>query len=64
VTVANSVLIPAGWYFDPLGRFPLRYWDGGAWSPYGWNGAVLLDPKGTEPTPPWTAQLRGVSSPA
>jgi uncharacterized protein len=60
VTVADSVLIPAGWYFDPLGRFPLRYWDGGAWSPYGWNGAVLLDPKGTEPTPPWTAQLRGV----
>jgi uncharacterized protein len=60
MTVADSVLsIPAGWYFDPLGRFPLRYWDGGAWSPYGWNGAVQLDPYGTEPTPPWTARLRG-----
>jgi uncharacterized protein len=60
VTVPNSVLtIPAGWYFDPLGRFPLRYWDGGAWSPYGWNGSVLLDPHGTEPTPPWPHRLRG-----
>lgn len=47
-----------GWYSDPLGRFPLRYWDGGAWSQYGWSGAVLLDPRGTEPTPPWTVRLR------
>jgi membrane protease YdiL (CAAX protease family) len=60
MTVADSVLtIPAGWYSDPLGRFPLRYWDGGAWSPYGWNGVMLHDPYGTEPTPPWTVRLRG-----
>jgi uncharacterized protein len=52
--------VSPGWYSDPLGRFPLRYWDGGVWSPYGWNGTVVLDPNGTAPTPPWTARLRGV----
>lgn len=60
MTVAASVqTIPAGWYSDPLGRFPLRYWDGGAWTPHGWNGAIELDRYGTQLTPPWTTRLRG-----
>src|ERR1700738_385517 len=60
MTLPDSVLtIPPGGYSDPLGRFPFRYWDGGAWTSYCWNGTVQLDPYGTEQTPPWTARLRG-----
>src|SRR5690348_9047458 len=57
-----EVSVPAaGWFADPLGRHPLRYWDGAAWSPYVWRGQVCLDPLGAQPTPrkpPWTSRLR------
>lgn len=31
---------PANWYPDPLGRYELRYWDGGQWSDYVANQGV------------------------
>jgi membrane protease YdiL (CAAX protease family) len=41
---------PAGWYPDPLGRAPRRWWDGTAWSGYTGDGtAVAWDPSPLEP---------------
>ena len=31
-TTGTATAIPAGWHRDPLGRFPLRYWDGTTWT--------------------------------
>jgi membrane protease YdiL (CAAX protease family) len=39
----------AGWYSDPFGRHPVRYWDGGSWTAYAGDGeAVQWDPKPIE----------------
>jgi uncharacterized protein len=35
---------PEGWYKDPYGRMPFRWWDGTAWSPYARGDEVLWDP--------------------
>lgn len=35
---------PAGWYPDPSGRFPFRYWDGARWTEH--------TDQGTAPSPP------------
>ncbi|HLX87133.1 MAG TPA: CPBP family glutamic-type intramembrane protease [Acidimicrobiales bacterium] len=35
---------PVGWYPDPYARFPYRWWDGSAWSPYARAGEVQWDP--------------------
>ena len=43
--------IPPGWYADPLRRYLLRYWDGGAWTHFGWRSSVEVDPLGLAPSP-------------
>ena len=44
-TVVPQVARPAGWYPDPIGRSPLRYWSGQAWTSWVWNGtSVNRDP--------------------
>ncbi|NMD25613.1 MAG: DUF2510 domain-containing protein, partial [Actinobacteria bacterium] len=35
---------PAGWYPDPSGRAPFRYWDGARWTEH--------TDQGTAPSPP------------
>lgn len=35
---------PPGWYKNPYGRLPFRWWDGAAWSPYARNDEVQWDP--------------------
>lgn len=43
---------PAGWYKDPYGRMPFRWWDGAKWSPYARRGSdVEWDPIETEIDP-------------
>lgn len=43
---------PAGWYADPLGRAPMRWWDGNVWSGYTGDGtAVAWDPSPLEVPP-------------
>jgi len=29
---AAAAAVPAGWYPDPSGQAPQRYWDGAAWT--------------------------------
>lgn len=43
----------AGWYPDPLGRYELRYWDGGAWTAHvSTGGQTSMDePTGTPAVP-------------
>lgn len=31
-TTGTATATPAGWHRDPLGRFPMRYWDGTSWT--------------------------------
>jgi membrane protease YdiL (CAAX protease family) len=35
---------PKGWYKDPYGRMPFRWWDGHKWSPYARADEVQWDP--------------------
>jgi membrane protease YdiL (CAAX protease family) len=35
---------PQGWYKDPYGRMPFRWWDGTTWSPYARGDDVQWDP--------------------
>lgn len=35
---------PRGWYKDPYGRMPFRWWDGAAWSSYARGDEVEWDP--------------------
>lgn len=35
---------PEGWYEDPYGRMPFRWWDGTEWSPYARADEVQWDP--------------------
>jgi uncharacterized protein len=35
---------PKGWYKDPYGRMPFRWWDGTKWSPYARGDDVEWDP--------------------
>lgn len=43
---------PAGWYKDPYGRLPLRWWDGAKWSPYARGDEVQWDPVETTSAQP------------
>lgn len=43
---------PEGWYKDPYGRLPFRWWDGTKWSPYARNVEVQWDPIETTPSSP------------
>lgn len=36
--------VPAGWYPDPYGHLPYRWWDGTQWSAYAWGAEVEWDP--------------------
>jgi membrane protease YdiL (CAAX protease family) len=40
---------PQGWYKDPYGRMPFRWWDGEEWSPYARDSEVQWDPIDTQP---------------
>jgi uncharacterized protein len=40
---------PQGWYKDPYGRMPFRWWDGDKWSPYARGDEVEWDPIEVEP---------------
>ncbi len=40
---------PEGWYKDPYGRLPFRWWDGNKWSPYARAEEVQWDPIDVEP---------------
>lgn len=40
---------PQGWYEDPYGRMPLRWWDGSVWSPYARGDEVQWDPIVSQP---------------
>lgn len=40
---------PEGWYKDPYGRMPFRWWDGTRWSPYARGDEVQWDPIDTQP---------------
>jgi len=46
-------VVAPGWYPDPFGRYPLRYWDGRTWTPHVSTGpgAVQVDPLGVAATP-------------
>jgi len=49
ISAATSPVHPAGWYRDPSGRYPLRYWDGTGWTAHvsSANGvAQTIDPRG------------------
>jgi uncharacterized protein YxjI len=50
---------PAGWYPDPSGQFPQRYWDGGTWTEH------VVGPQGqtTSPLQPQAAPAVQVSTP-
>jgi membrane protease YdiL (CAAX protease family) len=53
----------AGWYPDPLGRYPMRHWAGDGWTAYVWqDGQVVVDPAGTGPRPPFETRLRSALS--
>ena len=41
-TVPAAGSLP-GWYPDPFGRFPTRWWDGEAWTAYATDGEVRWD---------------------
>jgi hypothetical protein len=43
---------PEGWYKDPYGRMPFRWWDGKEWSPYARADEVQWDPIDDEPVSP------------
>lgn len=43
---------PAGWYPDPSGHFPYRWWDGAEWSPYARAEEVQWDPVDDTPKGP------------
>ena len=44
---------PAGWYGDPTGRFPHRYWDGRVWTEHVSSGGITsVDPVDAEQTTP------------
>lgn len=43
---------PAGWYKDPYGRLPYRWWDGTKWSPYARGDEVQWDPIEVVPDTP------------
>jgi membrane protease YdiL (CAAX protease family) len=43
---------PVGWYKDPYGRSPFRWWDGTKWSPYTRGAEVQWDPIEAEPVAP------------
>jgi Protein of unknown function (DUF2510) len=40
---------PKGWYEDPYGRMPFRWWDGTEWSPYARGDEVEWDPVDEQP---------------
>ncbi|MGA2969014.1 MAG: CPBP family glutamic-type intramembrane protease [Acidimicrobiales bacterium] len=40
---------PKGWYEDPYGRLPFRWWDGTKWSPYARGDEVQWDPIDAQP---------------
>ena len=50
-TLSSNEARGAGWYPDPSGRHPRRYWDGSDWSAYVSDGSTTT----TDPTPPLTA---------
>jgi hypothetical protein len=55
-----------GWYLDPTGRFPLRWYDGEQWTPQaldGWQRPVV-DPLGPAPHEPQAAAPPVSSAPA
>jgi uncharacterized protein len=62
-TGAGEVLqtgrVPEGWYRDPYGRMPFRWWDGTTWSPYARGDDVQWDPIDAQPE---TVRRPGVPS--
>jgi uncharacterized protein len=50
---------PEGWYKDPYGRMPYRWWDGEKWSPYARGEEVQWDPIEEEAVSP---RRRGLPS--
>lgn len=50
---------PAGWYPDPYGHLPYRWWDGARWSSYAAGAEVEWDPP-PEPAPAREAGLPGI----
>jgi membrane protease YdiL (CAAX protease family) len=48
--VLHAQSVPEGWYEDPYGRMPFRWWDGTKWSPYARDVEVEWDPIETKPT--------------
>lgn len=53
--VSGAGAAPPGWYPDPTGRQPLRWYDGKAWTPQtldGWQRPVVDPLDRTPPTPP------------
>lgn len=44
-SLVPQVAQPAGWYQDPIGRSPLRFWSGQTWTSWVWDGtSVIHDP--------------------
>ncbi|MDO8362712.1 MAG: DUF2510 domain-containing protein [Actinomycetota bacterium] len=57
---------PAGWYPDPSGRAPFRYWDGARWTEHTDQGTAPA-PSAASPNPPATAPTQapyGQTAPA
>lgn len=53
--------VPAGWYGDPWGEAPLRWWDGGQWTGHLHHPELPLPPTSGVPleAPPTTISTRG-----
>jgi CAAX protease family protein len=49
-----------GWYPDPFGRFPTRWWDGEAWTAYAADGEVRWDATSLRQEPPRPATPPGL----
>jgi membrane protease YdiL (CAAX protease family) len=52
--------VPAGWYPDPFGHLPYRWWDGEQWSAYALGAEVEWDPLPIQG--PVTSRLPGLPS--
>jgi hypothetical protein len=56
---------PAGWYADPFGRFPFRYWDGTTWTQYvSADGQQYTDAPVPSPAPPTVPPVPTTVGPA